>query len=171
MLLVLHLTENVLFSGLAYFSITLASTLAFLVAPFANYVTYKKGLIVSGLLKSALLFTIPLFYLTTGLNVFYVLVLLFTVALISQFTYPIESTITPIIVGKDHIIKANSFLHTIREGMDIAFLAGAGILVVFVDLFMLFLLQQVVISSVRLPIYFLTSSNLHCRKKRILFLN
>ncbi|MBM0067075.1 MFS transporter [Alkalicoccobacillus gibsonii] len=132
MLLVLHLTENVLFSGLAYFSITLASALAFLVAPFANYVTYKKGLIVSGLLKSALLFTIPLLYLTVGLNVFYVLVLLFVVALISQFTYPIESTITPIIVGQEHIIKANSFLHTIREGMGIAFLAGAGILVVFV---------------------------------------
>ncbi|MDQ0208705.1 MFS transporter [Alkalicoccobacillus murimartini] len=129
MLLVLHLSGSVLYSGFAFFGVTLASAMAFLIAPFANYVTYKKGLIVCEILKSALLFSIPLFYLTVGLNVYYVLVLLFAVALLAQFTYPIESTIMPIIVGRDNIVKANSYLHTIREGLDIAFVAGAGILV------------------------------------------
>ncbi|WP_078394082.1 MFS transporter [Shouchella patagoniensis] len=132
MLLVLFLSGSVLYSGFAFFAVTLASAMAFLIAPFANYVTYKKGLIVCEILKSALLFTIPLFYATIGLNVYYVLILLFVVALLAQFTYPIESTIMPIIVGKENIIKANSYLHTIREGMDIAFVAGAGILVAFI---------------------------------------
>ncbi|GAF12594.1 MFS general substrate transporter [Bacillus sp. JCM 19046] len=131
MLLVLYLSGSVLYSGFAFFAITLANSIAFLVAPFTNYFTYKNGLIYCEVLKSALLFSIPLFYVTTGLHVYYVLILLFLIALLAQFTYPIESTIMPIIVGKDNIIKANSFLHTIREGMDIVFIAGAGILIAF----------------------------------------
>ncbi|TSB46067.1 MFS transporter [Alkalicoccobacillus porphyridii] len=130
MLLVLQMSGSVLYSGITFFFLTLASAMAFLIAPFANYVTYKGGLIGSELLKSLLLVTIPLFYFTIGLNVFYVMMLLLIVALISQFSYPIESTIMPIIVGKENIVKANSYMQTIREGMSIVFVAGAGILVV-----------------------------------------
>ncbi|MBX0319238.1 MULTISPECIES: MFS transporter [Shouchella] len=132
MLLVLYLSGNVFYSGLAYFAVTLANALAFLIAPFARYVTYKKGLIVCEVLKSALLFTLPLFYATIGLNVYYVITLLFAVSLLAKFTYPIESTIMPIIVGKENIIKANAYLQTVREGMGIAFVAGAGVLVAFI---------------------------------------
>ncbi|MCM2677477.1 MFS transporter [Alkalicoccobacillus plakortidis] len=130
MMLVFQLSGSVIYSGFAFFALTLASAMAFLIAPFANYVTYKKGLIGCEALKFLLLFTIPLFYFTVGLNVFYVILILFIVALISQFSYPIESTIMPIIVGKENIIKANSYFQTVREGMSIVFVAGAGILVV-----------------------------------------
>ncbi|WP_345241107.1 MFS transporter [Pontibacillus salipaludis] len=129
MLLVLNVSGSVLYSGFAFFALTLANTMSFLIAPLANYAKYKNSLVYSNLIKAIILFTIPLVNYTIGLNVWYVITLLFITALFTQFTYPIESTILPIIVGKDHVIEANSYLQTIRESMDIAFIAGAGILI------------------------------------------
>ncbi len=129
MLLVLKLTGSVLYSGFAVFAISLAGALGFLIAPLANYFKYKNGLVCSNLIKAVLLFTIPALHYTIGLNVWYVISLLFIIALFTQYTYPIESTILPIIVGKDHVIEANSYLQTIREALDIAFIAGAGIII------------------------------------------
>lgn len=129
MLLVLKLTGSVLYSGFAVFAISLAGALGFLIAPLANYFKYKNSLVYSNLIKAVLLFTIPALHYTVGLNVWYVISLLFVMALFSQYTYPIESTILPIIVGKDHVIEANSYLQTIREALDIVFLAGAGIII------------------------------------------
>src|SRR5699024_4672497 len=129
MMLVLNLSGSVLYSGFAVFAISLASTLSFLIAPLANYTKYKNSLVYSNLIKACILFTIPLLDYTIGLNVWYVIVLLFITSLFTQYTYPIESTILPIIVGKDHVVEANSYLQTIREAMDIVFIAGAGIIV------------------------------------------
>src|SRR5699024_3072807 len=131
MLLVLNLSGSVLYSGFAFFAISLAGTLAFLIAPLANYAKYKNGLVYSNLIKAIILFTIPLLNYTIGLNVWVVISLLFITALFTQFTYPIESTILPVIVGQDNVIEANSYLQTIREAMDIVFIAAAGILITF----------------------------------------
>lgn len=131
MLLVLQLSGSVLYSGFAVFAISLAGTLSFLIAPLANYTKYKNGLVYSNLIKAIILFTIPLLHYTIGLHVWYVIILLFITALFTQYTYPIESTILPIIVGKDNVVEANSYLQTIREAMDIAFIAGAGIIITF----------------------------------------
>jgi len=132
MLLVLQLSGSVLYSGFAVFAISLANMLAFLIAPLANYATYKKSLVYSNLIQSFALLSIPILHYTVGLNVWYVIVLLFITSLFTQYTYPIESTILPIIVGKENVIAANSYLQTIREAMDIVFLASAGIIVAFI---------------------------------------
>lgn len=132
MLLVLELSGSVLYSGFAMFAISLASVLGFLIAPFANYAKYKNGLVYSNLIKAIMLFTIPVINYTVGLDVWYVIILLFISSLFTQYTYPIESTILPIIVGEDNIIEANSYLQTIREAMDIVFIASAGVIVMIV---------------------------------------
>src|SRR5699024_10151896 len=132
MLLVLEISGSVLYSGFAVFAISLASVLGFLVAPFANYAKYKNGLVYSNLLKAFILFTIPLIHYTVGLDVWYVIILLFISSLFTQYTYPIESTILPIIVGEENVVEANSYLQTIREAMDILFIASAGIIVMFI---------------------------------------
>lgn len=132
MLLVLNLSGSVLYSGFAFFAISLAGTLSFLIAPLANYAKYKNSLVYSNLIKAIILFTIPLLHYTIGLDVWYVIGLLFITALFTQYTYPIESTILPVIVGQDNVIEANSYLQTIREAMDIVFIAGAGIIITFI---------------------------------------
>ncbi|TFJ91513.1 MFS transporter [Lentibacillus salicampi] len=132
MLLVLNLSGSVLYSGFAMFAISSAGALSFLIAPLANYAKYKNGLVYSNLIKAIILFTIPLLNYTIGLNVWYVIILLFITALFTQYTYPIESTILPIIVGKDNVVEANSYLQAIREAMDIVFIAGAGIIITFI---------------------------------------
>ncbi|WP_339214027.1 MFS transporter [Ornithinibacillus sp. FSL M8-0202] len=129
MLLVLQVSGSVLYSGFAAFAITSASALSFLIAPLANYAKYKNSLVYSNLIKAIILLSIPILHYTIGLNVWYVISLLFIVALFSQYTYPIESTVLPIIVGKDNVVEANSYLQTIREAMDIVFIAGAGIII------------------------------------------
>lgn len=132
MLLVLELSGSVLYSGFAVFATSLAGTLGFLIAPLANYTKYKNGLVYSNFLKAIILFTIPLLHYTIGVDVWYVIILLFVTALFTQFTYPIESTILPVIVGKENVVEANSYLQTIREAMDIVFIAGAGVIVMLV---------------------------------------
>lgn len=132
MLLVLNLTGSVFFSGLAVFAISLAGALAFLIAPLANYAKYKNGLVYSNLIKALILFSIPLLHYTIGLNIWYVIGLLFVTALFTQYTYPIESTILPIIVGNENVLEANSSLQLIREGLNIVFLAAAGIIISFI---------------------------------------
>lgn len=132
MLLVLELTGSVIYSGFAVFAITLPSIVGFLIAPLANYFTYKTSLVYSIFIQAILLFTIPVFYYTIGLSVWYVISLLFVMALFTQYTYPIQSTVLPIIVGKDHVVEANSYLQTVREALDIAFIAGAGIIITFI---------------------------------------
>lgn len=132
MLLVLNLTGSVFFSGLAVFAISLAGALAFLIAPLANYAKYKNGLVYSNLIKALILFSIPLLHYTIGLNIWYVIGLLFVTALFTQYTYPIESTILPIIVGNENVLQANSVLQLIREGLNIVFLAVAGIVISFI---------------------------------------
>jgi MFS family permease len=132
MLLVLHLSGSVLYSGFAFFAISFAGTLSFLIAPLANYAKYKNSLVFSNLIKAIMLFTIPLLHYTIGLDVWYVISLLFITALFTQFTYPIESTILPVIVGEENVIEANSYLQTIREAMDIVFVAAAGIIITFI---------------------------------------
>src|SRR5690625_6047589 len=86
MLLVLHLSGSVLYSGFAFFAISLAGTLAFLIAPLANYAKYNNGLVYSNLIKAIILFTIPLLNYTIGLNVWYVISLLFITALFTKYT-------------------------------------------------------------------------------------
>ncbi|WP_271398245.1 MFS transporter [Salinicoccus roseus] len=132
MLLVLELSGSVLYSGFAVFAISLASTLAFLIAPFTNYAKYKNGLVYSNFIKALILVSIPLLHHTIGLDVWYVILLLFITSLFTQYTYPIETTILPLIVGEKNIVEANSYLQTIREAMDIIFIASAGIIVTFV---------------------------------------
>ncbi|KMK78146.1 MFS transporter [Alkalihalobacillus pseudalcaliphilus] len=132
MLLVLHLTGNVFYSGLTFFVISIPNILGFLIAPLANYIPYKVSMIVAEFMKSALLVSIPILYFFELLHVFYVIGIMFLTALISQFTYPIESTLIPSFVGGKNVVKANSLMQTLREGMDIVFLAIAGLLIAFI---------------------------------------
>ncbi|ADI00202.1 MFS transporter [Salisediminibacterium selenitireducens] len=128
MLLVIQLTGSVLYSGFAFFAISSANVLAFLIAPLANYTGYKRGLMMSNLIKALLLLVIPIAYATTGLNVWVVIGILFLTSLINQFAYPIVSTLVPKVVGDEQIVEANAYLQTVREAMDIVFIAAAGIL-------------------------------------------
>lgn len=156
MLLVLNLSGSVLYSGFAAFAISSAGAMSFLIAPLANYTKYKNGLVYSNLIKSIILFTIPILDYTIGINVWYVIILLFITGLFTQYAYPIESTILPIIVGKDYVIEANSYLQTIREAMDIVFIAGAGIIVTFIGTIQAILLTAVCILLVSLLYAFFT---------------
>lgn len=88
MLLVLQLSGSVLYSGFAVFAISLAGAMSFLIAPLANYAKYRNSLIFSNLIKAFILFSIPLLHFTIGLNVWYVIILLFITSLFTQYTYP-----------------------------------------------------------------------------------
>jgi len=129
MLLVLQLTGDVFYSGITYFIISLPGVFGFLISPFSNYVPYKRALIFCEGLKALLVVSVPLLFFSGSLHVWYVIGIMFTLALLTQFTYPIESTLLPLIAGQDQILKANSVLNTVRESMDILFLTLAGVMI------------------------------------------
>ena len=54
---------------------------------------------------------------------------MFLVSVISTFTYPIETTLIPTFVGKENVVKANSYINMLRESLDVVFLAVAGIII------------------------------------------
>src|SRR5699024_2083562 len=54
MMLVLYISGDPFYSGVAFFVVSLPSCFSFLIAPFANYVSYKKALIICELTKSIL---------------------------------------------------------------------------------------------------------------------
>lgn len=129
MMLVLFISGNPFYSGVAFFVVGLPSCISFLIAPFANYVSYKKALVLCELTKSILLLSIPLLYTFSMLHVWTVIMIMFVVALISTFTYPIETTLVPTFVGKENVVKANSYINMLRESLDVVFLAAAGIII------------------------------------------
>ena len=129
MMLVLFISGDPFYSGVAFFVVTLPSCFSFLIAPFANYVSYKRALVLCELSKSLLLLSIPLLYTFSMLYVWTVIMIMFLVAVISTFTYPIETTLVPSFVGKDNVVKANSYINMLRESLDIVFLAVAGIII------------------------------------------
>jgi len=129
MMLVLFISGNPFYSGVAFFVVSLPSCFSFLIAPFANYVSYKKALVVCELTKSILLLLIPIFYAFSMLHVLIVIMIMFVVALLSAFTYPIETTLVPSFVGKENVVKANSYINMLRESLDVVFLAVAGIII------------------------------------------
>lgn len=129
MMLVLHMSGDPFYSGVAFFVVTLPACFSFLIAPFANYVSYKKALISCELLKAILLLIVPILYFFGMLHVFILIMTMFCVSMLSNFTYPIETTLVPIFVGKKNVVKANSYLNMLRESLDIIFLAVAGIMI------------------------------------------
>lgn len=129
MMLVLFISGNPFYSGLAFFVVSLPSCFSFLIAPFANYVSYKRALVVCELTKSILLLSIPILYTFSMLHVLAVILIMFIVAFLSAFTYPIETTLVPSFVGKENVVKANSYINMLRESLDIVFLAVAGIII------------------------------------------
>src|SRR5690625_5668172 len=62
MMLVLYISGDPFYSGVAFFVVSLPSCFSFLIAPFVNYVSYKKALIICELTKSILLLLIPILY-------------------------------------------------------------------------------------------------------------
>lgn len=129
MILVLFLSGNPFYSGVAFFAVSLPSCFSFLISPLANYVSYKKALVACELTKSLLLLILPLLYVFSMLHVITVIIIMFMVALISTFTDPIETTLIPKFVGKKNVVKANSYINMLRESLVLVFLAIAGIII------------------------------------------
>jgi len=129
MMLVLYISGDPFYSGVAFFVVSLPSCFSFLIAPFVNYVSYKKALIICELTKSILLLLIPILYGFSMLHVWTVIIIMFLVSVISTFTYPIETTLVPSFVGKENVVKANSYINMLRESLDVVFLAVAGIMI------------------------------------------
>ncbi|MGE7997639.1 MFS transporter [Lysinibacillus sp. NPDC093190] len=129
MMLVLDLTHNPFYSGVALFAVSLPACFGFLIAPLVSRLNYKKTLIICECIKFIFLTVIICLSLINYNSVVLVIIMMFTIALLSQFTYPIESTLIPIILEKDNIIKGNSIINTIRESLRIVFLGVAGLTV------------------------------------------
>src|SRR5690625_1496650 len=129
MMLVLYISGSPFYSGLAFFVVSLPSCFSFLIAPFANYVSYKKALVVCEFTKSILLLSISILYAFSMLHVLTIIMIMFLVSIISTFTYPIETTLVPTFVGKENVVKANSYINMLRESLDVVFLAVAGIII------------------------------------------
>src|SRR5699024_3008502 len=75
------------------------------------------------------LLSISILYAFSMLHVLTIIMIMFLVSIISTFTNPIETTLVPSFVGKENVVKANSYINMLRESLDVVFLAVAGIII------------------------------------------
>ncbi|WP_194748108.1 MFS transporter [Staphylococcus chromogenes] len=142
MWLVYQLGDSVTFTGIAGFLMLLPEIFSFLVGPLIEKMEYKKILIVSSLGQGILISIIPLVYFLGFINIPIVLIILFLVAILNMFIYPVENTIVPNIVKKESLVQANSMMSFSYQSMNLIFNSLTGILILSIGISSVFLVSS-----------------------------
>jgi MFS transporter, DHA3 family, macrolide efflux protein len=155
--LVYGVTDSPLATGLVFLTAMLPNLLLGPVAgTFVDRWNHKKVLIVSDLLRAALVLTLPL---ATLVDVIWVYPIVFLITTVSLFFRPAKVAVVPRIVSKDDLLAANSATWTADTLADIAGFPVAGMLVAFLgaDLVLAFVLDSAtyVLSAVLLALIFI----------------
>ncbi|MCM3599054.1 MFS transporter [Metabacillus idriensis] len=135
---VFELGKSSFYTGLAGFLILLPQSLQFLAGPFVESWDKKKVLVITQGIQAFLLFIVSVMITFDSLNIFIFLLLMFIISSINQFSDPAELAIIPHILPKNDLLKGNSLLSFAYQGVDLAFNALAGILIVLVGVGYLF---------------------------------
>lgn len=127
--LVLGITDSVLASGLVFVAATLPNLLLSPIAgAFVDRWDHQEVMVVSDLLRAALVLLIPV---VAFLNIWLVYPLAFLVTTISIFFRPARVAILPRLVRDDELLAANSALWIGETLADVAVFPLAGLFVVF----------------------------------------
>ncbi|MEM5018421.1 MFS transporter [Metabacillus indicus] len=140
---VFELGKSSFYTGLAGFLILLPQSLQFLTGPLVERWNKKKVLVITQGLQAILLLIISIMITYDSLSLLIFLTLMFVISSINQFSEPAELAIIPRIISEKDLLKGNSLLSFAYQGVDLAFNALAGVLIVLVGVGYLFYLDTI----------------------------
>lgn len=143
MWLVHDLTGSTLFTGLAGFLVQGPSALGFLVGPLVDRWRLRRILVGTQFFQGVSVLLVPLAAFVDVLSVWFVLGLMPILAFVNQFVYASRSTVLPLIVSDDRLVRANSLMATAFQGLDMFFNGASGILVAAIGAVSLYLVDSV----------------------------
>jgi MFS family permease len=139
--LVHDLTGSTLFTGVAGFLLRAPQLVQFLAGPLVDRWDLRRTLVATQILQGVFVLVIPLASLFDLLTVWVVIGVIPTLSLISRLQYPAQSATLPQIVRDDQLVRANSLFNLTGRTADIAFNAGAGVLIALVGAVQLFIID------------------------------
>ncbi|MFC4357213.1 MFS transporter [Halobium salinum] len=143
MWLVYDLTGSALYTGVAGFLTFSTQVLQVFLGPLADRWSLRSVLLGTQAVQLVGVLLVPAAAATGHLSVWLVLGLMPLLALLNQFVYPAQHAALPSIVDDDQLVRANSLFSFAYQGVDMAFNAAAGALIVLVGAVTLYLVDAV----------------------------
>ncbi|KNE21947.1 MFS transporter [Virgibacillus pantothenticus] len=143
MWLVYELTKNNFFTGLAGFLTAAPIALQFFIGPIIDRIEHRSILIYSQMLQAVLLAVIPLAYYFDVLYAWIVLTICPLASIIQQFVYPTHFSILPKIVDKDSLTKANSFMTSTYQLLDLILMGVSGVIIAIMGAVAVYMLDAI----------------------------
>ncbi|MGM0126403.1 hypothetical protein IGI37_003832 [Enterococcus sp. AZ194] len=141
-LLVYHMTNSTLYSGIALFLTSATAIIQILLNPLLDKLNIKKFLILSQMLQAVLLLLIPSLYYIGRLTVTSILIIMPIITLINQLVYPSQISLLPKLVKKEELLQANSLFTLAYQGSDTFFNAISGVLISFLGIYSLYYISS-----------------------------
>jgi MFS family permease len=141
MWVVYDLTQSPLYTGIAGFLFTVPEVLNVFYGPIIDRGNKKRILLIFGALQTLVVLVIPFLEGLDKLSITWILATIPLMSFFTEFTYPVESTLIPRVVGKNELVKANSLMSMAYTGMDLFFNAIAGILISYISIMAIFSLN------------------------------
>ncbi|USZ69290.1 MFS transporter [Halorussus salilacus] len=152
------LSGSPFYTGIGGFLLYSPEVFQFLTGPLVDRWDLRWTLTGTQLVQAIAVLTIPLAAWTNSLDIFVVLTVIPTLALIDQFVYPAQSAALPRIVTEENLVQANSLFSLAYKRVDLVFKAVGGVLIAMfgaVTLYVFdavtFLLAAVLFGSVAIP--------------------
>lgn len=142
MWLVYSLSGSTLYTGLAGALTMGPAALQVFVGPLVDRWSLRRTLVWTQAVQAVLVLVIPVAHVLGVLSVWLVLVVMPVVAMFNQFVYPAQNAALPRIVEEDELTAANAAFSLAYQGVDMAFNAVAGLLVVAVGAIALYALDS-----------------------------
>ncbi|MFP4880121.1 MFS transporter [Mammaliicoccus sciuri] len=116
---IFQLTNSTIYTGITLTLIALPQCLNFLFGPIINRFNTKNLLSYTQLLQCILMSSIPISIILGHENIYFILGVVFFLALLENFQGIAEMTIVPSIISKDFISKYNSIVNTIQQSISL----------------------------------------------------
>lgn len=145
--LVHELTGSTLYTGLAGFLLRAPRLIQFLAGPLVDQWNLRRTLIATQVIQGVFVLVVPLAATLDLLSVWVVLAVIPTLATVSRLQYPAQTALLPLIVEDDQLVRANSLFKMTGRSADIAFNAGAGVLIAVIGATQLFLVDAVTFAA------------------------
>ncbi|MFC4359423.1 MFS transporter [Halobium salinum] len=150
MWLVYDLSGSPFYTGVAGFLVLAPQALQFLTGPLVDRWPLRRTLVWTQVAQGLLVLLIPLAAWVGALSHWVVLAVMPVVSMLNQFVYPAQSAALPRIVDDDELVAANSAFSFAYQGVDMAFTAAGGLLLVAVGGVALYLVDSVTFAAAAL---------------------
>lgn len=126
MYLIYELTKDAFYTGVAGGVIMIPSACSFLVGPLVDRWRLKSILVYTQIIEACIVSLIPMLYILDLLNVWLIIMIMFTASCIEQIVYPAQQAALPKLVSNEQLLSGNALMNFAYQGTDFIFMGLSG---------------------------------------------